>query len=389
MRYPYFGKVRPLTQPVVRGFCDPSFRVVEEAFTNNFIEHAEIGAALCISVAGKVVVDLWGGHTSAVRLLEWSPDQLVNVFSVGKGITALVAAHCVQQGDISYDTVVSTIWPEFANNGKESLTLSDLLGHRAGLPAIRSRLQPGSMFDWSVMTNALALEQPWWPAGQAHGYHVNTYGFLVGEVIRRVTGRTIGQILSNLSNQYGADVYIGLPTALHARVADLQWDSEPQPESEPPGLSEEALLQLNSYSNPSGLSGSGVINTARWRSAEMPSTNTHASARGIAAMYSPLTQQGTSYLSQEILALACTEVSNGDDIVLGRATRFSRGFQLPIAERGFGPNPQAFGHYGAGGSMGFCDPTASVACGYVMNMMGKGWQNPRNRAILQSLYECL
>jgi len=378
----------------IHGKCDEAFLAVRDAFNNNFVEHGEIGASVCITVNGAKVVDLWGGFSNPEKTHLWQEDQLVNAFSIGKGITAVVAAQCVALGFISYDTRVASVWPEFAVNGKEALTLRDLLGHRAGLPAVRTRLPPNAMLNWKLMTESLATETPWWIPGQEHGYHVNTYGFLVGEVLRRTTGKTVGQLISEMiATPLNAEIYLGTPADLHSRIADYEWPSDPFPEEEPTGLDEEQLLQFNTYSNPSGLSGAGVVNTAPWRIAEMPSTNVHASARAISTLYTSLAHGGTHdnviLLPYEVLDIASSEVSMGDDRILHRASRFAHGFQLPIPERGFGPNTESFGHFGAGGSVGFCDPKAKVGFGYVMNQMGPRWQNPRNKALINSLYSVL
>lgn len=375
----------------IHGTCDQAFLAVRDAFSNNFVEHGEIGASVCITVNGVKVVDLWGGYSDPQRVNLWQEDQLVNAFSIGKGVTAVVAAQCVALGLISYDTRVASIWPEFAVNGKESLTLRDVLGHRAGLPAVRTRLPQNAMLNWKMMTDSLAAETPWWTPGQEHGYHVNTYGFLVGEALRRATGKTVGQLIAEMiATPLNAEIYLGTPSHVHSRIADYEWPNDPFPEAEPAGLDEEQLLQFNTYYNPSGLSGAGVVNTAPWRIAEMPSTNVHASARAISTLYTSLAHGGThnnvTLLPYEVLDNASSEVSMGDDRILHRTSRFGHGFQLPIPERGFGPNVQSFGHFGAGGSVGFCDPTATVGFGYVMNQMGPRWQNPRNRALIDSLY---
>ena len=381
-------------QSPIHGTCDAAFHAVRDAFQNNFIEHGEIGAAVCITVNGVKVADLWGGFSNPQKTAMWQEDQLVNAFSIGKGVIAVVAAQCVAKGLITYDTRVASLWPEFAVYGKENLTLQDLLGHRAGLPAVRNRLPPNAMFDWKRMTVALADEKPWWTPGQQHGYHVNTYGFLVGEMLRRTTGESMGQLISEyIAKPLHAEIYLGTPAHLHSRIADYEWPNDPFPEQEPAGLDEEQLLQFNTYYNPSGLSGAGVVNSAPWRLAVMPSTNVHASARAISNLYTSLAYGGShsriELLPREILGIASSEVSNGDDRILHRTSRFAHGFQLPIPERGFGPNPESFGHFGAGGSVGFCDPKAKVGFGYVMNQMGPRWQNPRNRALIDSLYSCL
>ena len=361
-----------------------------DAFRNNFAEHNEIGGAVCVSVRGKVVVDLVGGWRDVARTLSWEHDTLVNAFSVGKGLTALVAAILVDMGELSYDTVVPRVWPDFTGAGKESLTFADLLGHRAGLPAVRRTLPPRSMYDWDFMCTELAATEPWWQPGTAHGYHVNTFGFLCGEVMRRVTGQTVGQLFrSLLHGPLGADVHLGVPAAEHHRIAEFEWPPTALTEVDTTGFTEQQLLQYNTYNNPLGTSGGGTVNTSEWRSAEIPSTNTHASARGIERVYRELAAGGGQIISESALASALTETSNGPDVVLERNSRFARGFQIPLPERGFGPNPTAFGHFGAGGSVGFCDPSTGVAFGYVMNQMGPRWQNPRNRALMDAVFSSL
>lgn len=367
---------------------------MRDAFIRNFTDHNEIGAGVCIEIAGKRVVDLWGGYADPARRRLWQDHQLVNVFSVGKGISALVAAQCVSAGEVSYDTVVADVWPEFATRGKETITLRDLLGHRAGLPALRKELPPDAMLHWNVITSELEQTKPWWTPGEAHGYHVNTFGFLVGEVLRRCTGKTMGNLVrERIALPLAADIYLGNCSHLSERIAEFEWPSSNTSSIPTDGLTAEQLMQRNTYANPAGISGAGFVNSSEWRDAEMPSTNLHASAAGVAAMYSVLAHRGSlngvHLVDQDTLELATTEVSVGDDMVLGRVSRFGHGFQLPLPERRFGPNNESFGHYGAGGSVGFCDPVARVGFGYVMNQMGPRWQNPRNKALIETFYSCL
>lgn len=395
MRCSHLGEVSTLTPaPFVGGFCDTAFSAVREAFINNFVEHNEIGASVCIEVDGRVVVDLYGGYADVAKTKSWKQDQLVNVFSVGKGITSLVAAQCVDRGEISYDSLIVDIWPEFGSHGKELMTLRDALGHRVGLPAVRHQLAPFAMYDWTAMCDALAHERPWWIPGSNHGYHVNTFGYIVGEVLRRATGKSVGTLIAErIASALDADIYLGCSPSIHHRMAEFEWPSTTPPILPTTGVTEEQLLQFNTYYNPPGLSGAQTVNTAEWRSAEIPSTNMHASAQGVARMYSVLAHGGSHnqvhLASRDVLQLASTEVSNGIDAVLGRESRFGHGFQIPLPERGFGPHTEAYGHYGAGGSVGFCDPVSRVGFGYVMNQMGPRWQNPRNKALMNALYECL
>ena len=215
-------------EPGIGGWCDPRFTAVREAFAANFAEHGETGAAACLTVHGTVVADLWGGLAGRGP---WQRDTLVNVFSVGKGLVAVCAARLMGQGRLDADAPVTRYWPEFGAAGKQAVTLRQLLSHQAGVPALRAPLPRGSMLDWRIMVTALAAEQPWWPPGSGHGYHVNTFGFLAGEVIRRVTGTSVGAMLRDeIAGPLGADVHIGLPAAEHSRVADFAWPSrQPAP----------------------------------------------------------------------------------------------------------------------------------------------------------------
>jgi CubicO group peptidase (beta-lactamase class C family) len=339
-------------------------------------------------------VDLWGGWADPEGARRWRPDTLVDVFSVGKGLIAVCAARLAGQGRLDPDAAVARYWPEFGAAGKDAITVRQLLSHQAGLPAVRRRLAPGSMLDWPVMTAALAAQEPWWEPGSGHGYHVNTFGFLVGEVIRRVAGSTVGAMLrAEVAGPLGADVHIGLPAAQHARVARFAWPGPVPGEAEPAGLEPARLMGHNAYFNPGGLSGAGVVNSPAWRAAEVPSANAHGTARGVARVYAALAAggalDGAPIVGAAALAAATTEQVYGPDLVLGRPSRFGLGFQLTQPERPLGPGQAAFGHFGAGGSLGFCDPESGIAFGYVMNQMGPRWQNPRVRALIDAVSECL
>ncbi|HEV7732373.1 MAG TPA: serine hydrolase domain-containing protein [Candidatus Binatia bacterium] len=378
----------------IDGTCDSRFAAVREAFACNFVLHDEIGAAVTVSVGGRMVVDLWGGHADVARRQPWRSDTLVNVFSLGKALTTLAALTLVDQGRLDLDAPVARYWPVFAAGGKEAVTTRQLLCHRAGLPAIRAPLPAGAMLQWPTMTDALARETPWWTPGTRHGYHVNTFGFLVGEVVRRIAGRSLGTVLrDDIARPLDADVHIGLAATDLARVAEWKWLEEVSNVPDSPALTDEHRMLRNTYFNPPGLSGHGVINTAPWRRAEIPSTNGHGNARGVARVFAALAAggaiDGIRIVSSSALAEACTEHSSGPDAILGRATRFGLGFQLPEVERPIGPNAGAFGHFGAGGSLGFADPAAGVAFGYVMNRMGPRWQSPTTRRLMDAVYACV
>ena len=368
----------------VHGFCDPRFAALRDALADNFRLDGEVGAAIALEVEGRLVVDLWAGHLDHARTREWERDTLVNVFSIGKAATATCAHHLVQRGLIDLDRPVRDYWPDFAASGKEDIPVHMLFSHRAGLPAIRTRLPAGAVYDWGVMTAALAAQAPWWPPGSAHGYHVNTYGFLVGELVRRATGGTVGDYLRrHIVGPLGIEFHIGLPADLDPRVAPFLGYG-PTPTLPPGDLDERALMTLHAYHNPPTLSGLGVVNTRQWRAAEVPSTNGHSNARSVARLMGALARD--EILSRETLARATQEHACGDDLILNRPSRFGLGFQLTQPERPMGPSPRAFGHFGAGGSVGFADPERGLGFGYTMGEMGPRWQNPKNRRLIDAVY---
>jgi CubicO group peptidase (beta-lactamase class C family) len=375
------------------GFCDPRFEPVRQAFAENFETRGEIGASFCLRVSGAVVVDLWGGWQDEARRRPWERDTLVNVFSVGKGVAAVCVARLVGEGRLAYDDPVAKVWPEFAAAGKHAITVRQLLSHQAGLPAVRVPLAAGTVYEWDVMCAALAVQEPWWEPGTAHGYHVNTFGFLVGELVRRVTGASLGTMVRDqIAGPLGADIFIGVPASELHRVADFIGHDEVSL-SAGVGLSDAQLMELNAYFNPPEFSGTGVVNTTQWRMAELPSTNGHASADGIARLFGALVAggrfDGVDVVDAGVLADATVEQVYGEDLVLHRPSRFGLGFQLTQPERMLGPNPRTYGHFGAGGSLGFCDPDADLAFGYAINAMGPRWQNPRNKALIDACYACL
>lgn len=364
---------------------------LRSAFETNFREHGELGAALAVTIDGRAVVDLWAGWADAARTRPWRRETLVNVFSVGKAIAALCLLMLVERERVDVDGPVAEHWPEFAAAGKGEITVRMLLGHRAGLPAIRRPLPPLGMYDWQLMTSALAAEEPWWEPGSTHGYHVNTFGFLVGELVRRLSGQGIGAFLhAAISEPLGADFHFGLAPGEDKRVAEYLF-----PEMRREFVDDETVSMVrNAYLNPLGLSGFGVVNTRAWRAAELPSANGHSTARAVARIYSALSAGGTidgvRLLDPGTLELATTEVSNGLDAVLDRPSRFGLGFQLTQPERPLGPSPRSFGHFGAGGSLGFADPDEQLAFAYTPNQgAGQRWQNPRNRGLIDALYAAL
>jgi CubicO group peptidase (beta-lactamase class C family) len=378
--------------PEIRGSCDERFTAVRHAMTRNFREHNELGAAVAVFVEGRPVVDLWAGWADIERTRAWQRDTLVNVFSVGKPMAALSLLVLVDRGQVDIDAPVADYWPEFGTHGKGNVSVRMLLAHQAGLPAVRESLPGLVMYDWELMTSALAREQPWWAPGTRHGYHVNTFGFLAGEIVRRVSGSTLGDFFrEEIAERLAADFHFGVAAEEDGRIADCHFASGDPLNTG--GANERGLLLQRAYFNPPGISGVGTVNTREWRAAQIPSTNGHATARAVARIYSALVCQsdasGVSLLRQPALEEAIAEASSGPDFVLGRPSRFGLGFQLTQPERPLGPNPRSFGHFGAGGSLGFADPDTQLAFAYVMNRPGSRWQDPRNRALISAVYASL
>jgi CubicO group peptidase (beta-lactamase class C family) len=306
----------------------------------------------------------------------------------------------VERGDLALDQPVAAIWPEFAAAGKQAITVRTLLAHRAGLPAVRERLAEDALYDWNRMCAALAAQAPYWEPGTAHGYHVNTYGFLAGELVRRVTGYGVGEALTRIvTGPARADFHCGLAQRDHARVAEVvtslpalreeaQWARAFPPTGDP----DRDRMIWHAYFNPSGLSGTGTVNTAAWRSAAIPSTNSHGTARGVADLYATFLRggpPGARWAGAALRGEARAIHADGDDCVTGRPSRFGLGFQLAQPSRAIGASPNAFGHFGYGGTLGFADPDAGVAFGYLMNRPGARWHNPRTDSLLDALYACL
>jgi CubicO group peptidase (beta-lactamase class C family) len=339
-------------------------------------------------VDGTVVVDLVGGWSDEARERPWRHDTLVDFYSVGKAFVALLALQLVDAGLIGLDDPIATVWPEFAAAGKGGATVRHALCHRAGVPAIREKLTNDDLWTWDRMTAALAATEPWWEPGTRHAYHTNTYGHLVGETVRRVSGDLPGARLRVVADSIGADVWCGVPPTEQHRCADVIWaPANAIPKGDLATLSGENLMVALGYFNPPGYSSTGVVNSAEWRGAQVPSTNGHGSASGVARMYDALL--AGRLLSSELLAEATRPQSVGYCPVLGEEVTFGLGFKPTVPHRPFGPNPRSFGHFGTGGAVGYADPDGRVAFGYVMNHVIPRWQSTRNRALSAAVYASL
>jgi CubicO group peptidase (beta-lactamase class C family) len=378
--------------------CDARFRQVREAFAENFARGGEVGAAVAVTAGGRLVVDLWAGHADAARTRPWARDTIVNVASATKGPTAICAHHLADRGLLDLEAPVATYWPEFAQAGKAAIPVHMLLSHRAGLPAIATSLPTQALYDWDTMTGALAAQAPWWEPGTKHGYHAFTFGWLVGEVVRRITGTSLGTYWRDeVAQPLGLDCHIGLAAGHDARVAEFI--PVPPPPRGEPDFEEELLnnagpMVQKALNNPPKTVAD--MNTRAWRAAEIPAGNAHTNARALARIYGALAcggkVDGIRVMSASGIERARAEQASGPDAVLfGLPTRFGLGFSLPPEDAGFGSSSgEAFGCPGAGGSIGFADPGAHIGFGYTMNQMQPGiGVDPRALRIINALYASL
>lgn len=382
------GRLADVEAPI-SGTCDPAFAPVRTAFEGNFAERGEVGAGVSILVDGELVVDLVGGWADADRDRLWQPDTIVDFYSVGKAIVSLLALQAVDQGSLGLDDPIASIWPEFGSAGKHATTVRQALCHQAGVPAIRERLTNADLWNWDRMTAALAATEPWFEAGTRHIYHTNTFGHLVGEIVHRATGEMPGARLRDVCEQIDADLWFGVPADHLDRCAQVIWA--------PPrelgavdfdGLTGESLMLALGYFNPPGYSSNGVVNSVEWRTAQVPSTNGHGTALGLARLYAAVIEPDR-LVSSDLLAEATRIQSEGHCPVLGEDVAFGLGFVPTSQRRPLGPNAGSFGHFGTGGALGFGDPDAGVGFGYVMNHVIPRWQSTRNRALIDAFYGCL
>ena len=387
----------------ISGEVAPGYEPVRDAFRANFDQHGDVGAAFSLYVRGEKVVDLWGGIADTTTGRAWTADTLQLVFSTTKGATAICAHLLAQSGDLDLDAPVSEYWPEFAAEGKESIPVRWLLSHRSGLPTVDAHLTPAEVVRWQPIVEALAAQKPYWEPGTAHGYHALTYGWLVGEVIRRVSGRTIGRFFADeVAAPLDLDFFIGVPEAEEHRVSRLETatiggvpaelDVETLPEeirglilaaTDPEGMLQRALT----VTRPDALD----FNSREVHAAEIPAANGITSARSLARMYAATVGEvdGVRLLDEATIADATAEQSDGPDKVLMVPTRFGSGFFIPST---FSPllGPTSFGHAGAGGSLGMADHARQIGFGYVMNKMQQNLSgDPRTTSLVAAVNACV
>ncbi len=391
----------------IGGTVDPGFEGVRDAFAQNFEENDEIGAGYSLYVDSKKVVDLWGGVANVETGAPYTDDSLQLVFSTTKGATAACANLLAQRGELDIDAPVAKYWPEFAQAGKSEIPVRWLLCHKAGLPTFDAKLTPEEVFAWDPVIHALEVQEPFWEPGTAHGYHAVTYGYLVGEVVRRVSGKSLGTFFhEEIAEPLGIEFWIGLPAEQEHRVAPLVGTGRTTGD-----LDDETAELAAAIMGPDTLVGRAMtlngalgflddgFNTPELHAAEMPAANGITNARSLARFYAALiggVEDGPSesLLTPEQVDFARTCQTEGADRVLSfpgieLPTTIGLGFWTSSEFAPYG-GERAFGHSGAGGSVGFADPEARIAGGYVMNRMMQGLAgDPRSRGLIKASYEAV
>ncbi len=361
------GSTTPGTTPTVHGFCDERFGAVRDAFVANFDQGEEVGASVAITLDGEPVVDIWAGDATEGGPA-WEKDTIVNVWSTTKTMAGLCMLMLADRGELDFDATVASYWPEFAAAGKEDVLVRHVMGHTAGLSGWAEPIVVDDIYDWERSTSLLAAQTPYWTPGDGSGYHAITQGHLQGEILRRITGQTMGTFFANeVAQPLGADFHIGLDPEHDHRVATLI----PPAEALGGAIEDEETIAWRSLSNPP-LAATDALSSG-WRGAEIPAAGGHSNARAVARIHSALacdgTVDGVTLLRPESIDAVYRVQADGTDRVLGLPTKLGMGFGLIGPAAPLSPNPRAFFWGGWGGSLGLIDQDARMSVSYVMNKM--------------------
>ena len=369
-----------------QGHCADHFGPVRDAFAEALAAGEELGAAFAMTIDGELAVDLTGGFADKARTRPFGPRTLTPVFSTTKAVAAILIARLVDQGRLAHDQPVAEVWPEFGQAGKDRVTVAQALSHQAGVPGFAEAMEPELWFDWDAICARIAAAAPLWPPGTASGYHAATYGFIAGEIYRRVDGRTMGEaVAKDLRHAHGLDLWIGVPASEDDRVAEVE---RPRRLPDFGEINEPRRVAfMTRWASPAA-GGDG------WRRAELPASNGHATAASLARLMGALATggdfDGGRFLSPGVIAEASRERIAGPDLVMPYTMSWGAGFMRNGPSRMYGPGAASFGHSGWGGSCAFADPDRGVGMAYVMNrqsslLLG----DPRPRRLIEAAYGCL
>ncbi|MCC8967088.1 beta-lactamase family protein [Bradyrhizobium sp. Pear76] len=367
------------------GSCLPAFTRVRDVFLANFREHNEVGADFALYVGGELVVELWSGFRDEAGTTPWARDTIANVFSAAKGLNGACYAMAVDRGLASYEDKVSDHWPEFAAGGKQDITLGQLLSHQSGICGFADPATIEDLLAGERSAARLAAQTPLWEPGTACGYNTLSSGIIFTALFRRITGMSIKQFVAeNIAAPLQLDLSIGVPPDQRGRIAPVIAGAD----QSSAGAQAPSIYQTLANMNPQ-ITGS-IANTEAWKDADLPSANGFANGKGLASFYNALIVPNSPLVSRQTLAEATRPRIEGIDLVRQAPQRWSAGFWLNPNKLSYGPNDEAFGHSGWGGSFAFADPVAGVAVGYVMNRMTMlADRDPRRRNLIDTLYTCL
>ncbi len=375
----------------VHGSVEAGFEPVQAAFAANFERYGEVGAGCCVYLEGRCVVDLTGGVTTPGGAEPYTPNTLQMVWSSTKGVVAVAAHMLAQEGLLDFDAPVVEYWPEFGAEGKERIPVRWLFSHRSGLAAIEQPLGLEDVIAWTPVVDALAAQRPLWEPGTAHGYHTFTYGWLAGEVMRRVSGVSVGQLVAErIAKPLGVEFWIGLPQEMNARVAPVIAPvAANPPDPFVKRASDPSSLTFKSFTSPA--IPPSAFNEYLFRSAEVPAGNGIGNARALARIYAACIGEvdGVRLLDPETVERATQTEARGEDLVMGFETHYGTGFQLPFPFRPMA-GQGSFGHHGSGGSVGFAQKELGFSFGYAMNQMRPVYgSDPRTNSLIAALLSCL
>jgi CubicO group peptidase (beta-lactamase class C family) len=373
-----------MAEPPISGYCPPRFAAVRQAFEANFAGGLELGARFALAIEGEVVVDLIGGWADRSQTRLFAEDTLTSVFSTTKAIAAFMIARLVDQVRLSYGQRVADVWPAFGASGKATVTVEQAMAHQAGLPGFAERMEASDWFDWDLICGRLAAMAPMWKPGDRSGYHPVTFGYLAGEIFRRIDGRTMGRALrEDIAEPLGLDLWIGLPDAEHHRCADVR---------RPPALPELGeITELKRVAFMTPWASPGGRSLAEWRRAEIPSVTGHATAPALARLMAAMANGGwlggVRLLKPETVEAATASRGRGADLVLPYDLAWGAGFLRNEGLGIYGPGQQTIGHSGWGGSCAFADPERGVSGAYVMNRQSAELiADARARRLIEAAY---
>jgi CubicO group peptidase (beta-lactamase class C family) len=376
----------------IHGFCDEQFAEVKKAFLKNFDEGLDVGASFSVTLNGKYIIDIWGGFADAEQTKPWEKDTIINVWSTTKIMTAICTLMLVDQELLDLDAPVAKYWPEFAQAGKDLLPVRFLLSHTAGLSGFDRTPRTKVLYNWEKIINMLAAQKPWWEPGTKSGYHLVTFGYLLGELIRRITGKSVGTYFKeNVAGPLKADFHIGLSEVHDYRVGDLI--PPPQIDLKAFGDIDPHSIAMKSLTSAAGVSVEAT-KTREWRAAEIPAANGHGNARAVARVAAAISCGGSLddvyLLSLETIEKALEEQSYGIDLVLSTPIRFGLGLGLQSKELQISPNQRILYWGGWGGSVCIMDLDAKLSIAFVMNKMNSGLtEDIRSERLIRAVYKSL